>query len=130
MVNSEKVLRVLLLGKLIDADKGTVKEINGRMKETKEEIRKVMLKDLNLKKINDDTIQVEVRTKSSFDIDIFEKKYPELFKKYTRTESRIVTITEKEFIFDKEKFMKLHQAEYKDCIKHGTPGVYITRLNT
>ena len=89
-----------------------------------------MLKDLKIKEIRGEKVEIKIREKNSFKLNIFEEKYPELYKKYTRIESRIVTITEEEFIFDKEKFMKLNKEAYEDCFKKGTPGVYITRLNT
>jgi len=122
-----KISMVLDFGDHIDTLKHTIKDLTGQQKIMKSEVRKIMLKELKLKKLIGEKVIVEVRVKNNFDIDLLEEKYPELYKEYTRVESKIVTITEREFIFDKEKLIKNHQEEYENCFKQGTPGVYITR---
>ncbi len=122
-----KISMVLDFGDNIDTLKHTIKDLTEQKKEMLVKVRKIMLEELKLKKLIGDIVTVEVRVKNTFDIDLFEKKYPELYKEYTRVESKIVTITEKEFIFDKEKLIKNHKEEYENCFKQGTPGVYITR---
>ena len=122
--------QVLEMGDTVDKLKHQKKGLTKQENSLKERIRKIMLKDLKIKEIRGEKVEIKIREKNSFKLNIFEEKYPELYKKYTRIESRIVTITEEEFIFDKEKFMKLNKEAYEDCFKKGTPGVYITRLNT
>ena len=122
--------QVLEMGDTVDKLKHQKKGLTKHENSLKERIRKIMLKDLKIKEIRGEKVEIKIREKNSFKLNIFEEKYPELYKKYTRIESRIVTITEEEFIFDKEKFMKLNKEAYENCFKKGTPGVYITRLNT
>ena len=122
-----KIAKVLELGDNIDILKYTIKDQIEQQKSMKGEVRKIMLEELKLKKLIGEKVNVEVRVKNTFNIDLFEKNYPELYKKYTRIESKIVTITEKEFIFDKEKLIEFDKEAYEDCFKQGTPGVYITR---
>jgi len=122
--------QVLDYGDKLDLLKQQIKGLNKHGDGLKETIRKLMLEELKVKKLRGEKVEVSVREKKTFILDIMEKKYPEFYKEYTRIESKIVTYTQEEFIFDKEKFIKDHPEAYENCFKIGTPGVYITRLNT
>ena len=122
-----KVAQVLDLAYFIDNDTKEVKKLNRNLKDYKEAIRDLMLKELEMKKLIQDDIEIEIRPNSSFIMDMLEDKYPELYIKYVKKEKRIVTYTEEEVIFDKNQFKKDYKEEYTNCLKHGTPGVYIKK---
>ena len=122
-----KVAQVLDLAYFIDKDAKEVKKLNRELKDYKEAIRDLMLKELEMKKLIQDDIEIEIRPNSSFIMDMLEDKYPELYIKYVKKEKRIVTYTEEEVIFDKNQFKKDYKEEYANCLKHGTPGVYIKK---
>lgn len=122
-----KVAEAIDLAYFIDKDSTEAKKLNKKVKDYKVEIREIMLNDLKMKNLIHDDIEIEIRPKSSFDRDMLEDKYPELYAKYVKKEKRIVTYTEEEVIFDVKKFEKDHKEEYENCLQHGTPGVYIKK---
>ena len=107
-----KVAQALDLAYFIDNDTKEVKKLNRNLKDYKEAIRDLMLKELEMKKLIQDDIEIEIRPNSSFIMDMLEDKYPELYIKYVKKEKRIVTYTEEEVIFDKNQFKKDHKEEY------------------
>ncbi len=114
-------------GDKIDFLKQKIKDLTKNQNTLKSNLRRLMAK-IKSRLLIGKKVKVEIRIRRTFDIDLLEKNFPELYKKYTRIEKKTITIVEEELIFDEEKMIKFNEEEYKKCFISKTSGVYITRF--
>lgn len=103
------------------------KEFTEKEKEAKTALRNMFLElpeNLRKDKLKDDSIEeVSIQFPKSFDMGLLGINYPELYKKYVKTE--MVIVKSEKVNFNKKDLQRFHPEEYNKCMAEGTPRIRI-----